>query len=115
EADEPDGEGVDADVVRDAEVADAEVVAEPLRLLRHLELGVVEVEPCRLLDPEADLDERDEHRKTSRRVLRERQKPDGDRAGDRQHDEERCQKGAAHLAIRKARTRTAAPAARKKT
>src|SRR5207248_8508852 len=59
--------------------------------------------------------ERDEHGEAPGRVARERQEPDGDRTCDRQQDEDRGEVGRAHLAMRKARTRAAAPAARKKT
>ena len=109
EADEPEREAVDADVVRDAEVA------EPVRALLHLQARLREVEACRLLDPEADLGEREEQCQAPRRVAGERQQPDEDRAGDRQPDQDRGEGGGVHLAIRKARTTPAAPAARNRT
>ena len=109
ETDEPDREAVDADVVRDAEVA------EPPGALLHLQAGAREVEARGLLDPESDLGEREEHRQGAGRVARERQQPDQDRSRDRQPDQDRGQGRGAHLAIRKARTTAAAPPARKRT
>src|SRR5205823_14260293 len=74
-----------------------------------------EVEAGRLLDPEADLGEREEHRQGARRIPGKRQQPDQDRAADRQPDQDRGEGRGAHLAIRKARTTAAAPPARKRT
>ena len=98
-----------ADVVRDVQVLD------PRRLLRELQPAAREVEARDLLDPDADLGERDEHRERAGRVARERQHPDDDRGADRQPDEERGERRDRHRTSRKTIASTAMPVPRKKT
>src|SRR5581483_8659380 len=102
-------EPVLADVVRDVEVL------EPRRVLRELEAVAREVEPCRLLDPHAHLDERDEDGEAADRVAGQREDPDGDCRADRQPDEHRRERGRRHFTRRKTIPTTAIPDAMKKT
>src|SRR6185437_2013686 len=82
QSDEPEREAVLADVVGNAEVAD------PRGPLLELDAVAGEVEVRGLLDPDAHLEERDEHGERAGRVARERQYPDRDGGADRQPDEE---------------------------
>ena len=102
EADEPEREAVEADVVRDAEVAEPRV---PLLALD----SALEVEVEERDDPEADLDERDQGRDRAGPEPRPRDQPEQERAGDRQEDERRRQP-AAHRSATKRTARTASPA-----
>src|SRR5207247_9006981 len=109
QSDEPQREAVLADVVRDAEVLD------PRALLRELQAAVREVEACRLLDPDADLEQRDEHGEQAGRVTRQRQRPHDERGADRQPDQERRERRDRHRTARKTTARIAVPRPRKST
>ena len=81
QADEPEREAVEADVVRDVQVA------EPGLLLLELEARLVEVEARDGVDPERDLDERDEQRDRRRPRTAAAAAPHEQRAGDGQEDQ----------------------------
>jgi len=74
---------VDADVVRDVQVA------EPVPLLGELQPARGEVVADEQLDPDADLREHGEQRERARRDLVERQHPHDERRCEREDDQER--------------------------
>ena len=86
QADEPEREAEEADVIRDVQVA------EPRALLLELE-AAREIEPGYRLDPEADLGERDKERERRGRVRAQRHDEEHERAGDRQEDQNGRQPG----------------------
>ena len=98
EADEPERESVEADVVRRREVG------EPRGAVLELDAGRGEVELLEGADPEADLCERDEERERAGGAAGERREPDCKGAGEREQDE-----GGRHSqrTVTKTRTRTA--------
>ena len=80
--DQPDGEAVDADVVRDVQVA------EPGAPLRELQPAAVEVEAGDHLDPDADLGERGEQCERARRDALSGSSQTRSAAAEREEDEE---------------------------
>ena len=104
QADEPDREPVEADVVGDVQVA------EPGLLMLELQARLVEVEARHGVDPERDLRERHEQRGRADRERPQRQQHHQQRARDRQED----QRGR-HRTATKTTVRTAMLAAIRRT
>ena len=104
--DEPDREALEhADVVRGAEVL------EPRQLRRLLQPAPGEVVANERLDPEADLEQRDQQRERREPDARHRQQPDEQRAAERDEDQRgRDPAVGVHRTATKTTIRTATPA-----